>query len=185
MNRQERLQEVFNYLVYKHQVKSQKDFAEQIGRSANNVSKAMHGDARALTDNFLRRIAETFRPTFNLGWMLTGEGQMLNADMPGSTDEINQPISMPTPPAAPSSPSAQTPQIAGLDTLVNDLRSELREIRDIRTGLQTERLDLQRAITAFESARADTIEMLARVEKALRSSSGYSSLVAEPLGEKE
>lgn len=183
MNRQERLQEVYRYLVFTHQVNSQKEFADRLGRSANNLSKAMHGDPRSLTDSFLRCIANTFRPTFNLGWMLTGEGEMLNA-APGSHDEIKQPPVMPAP-AAPSSPSAPTPQNADLSALMNDLRSELREIRDIRTGLQAERLDLQRAITAFESARADTIDMLARVEKALRNSSGYTSLVAEPLGTKE
>lgn len=183
MNRQERLQEVYRYLVFTHQVNSQKEFADRLGRSANNLSKAMHGDPRSLTDSFLRCIANTFRPTFNLGWMLTGEGEMLNV-APGSHDEINQPPVTPAP-AVPSSPSAQTPQPTDLAALMNDLRSELREIRDIRTGLQAERLDLQRAITAFESARADTIEMLARIEKALRSSSGYTSLVAEPLGTKE
>lgn len=185
MNRQERLKEVYRYLVFTHQVNSQKEFAEKIGRSANNLSKAMHGDPRSLTDSFLRCIANTFQPTFNLGWMLTGEGQMLTADNIDAPDERKQPPVMPTPPAAPSSPSRPTPQNADLTALMNDLHSELREIRDIRTGLQAERLDLQRAITAFESARADTIEMLARVEKALRSSSGYTSLVAEPLGTKE
>lgn len=178
MNRQERLQEVYRYLVFTHQVNNQKEFAERLGRSPNNLSKAMHGDPRSLTDSFLRCIAETFAPTFDLGWLLTGRGHMLTADNIDAPDEHKQP-------SVPSSPSAPTPQNADLSALMNDLRSELREIRDIRTGLQAERLDLQRAITAFESARADTIDMLARVEKALRSSSGYTSLVAEPLGAKE
>lgn len=185
MSKQERLQEVYRYLVFTHQVNNQKEFAERLGRSANNLSKAMHGDPRSLTDSFLRCIAETFAPTFDLGWLLTGRGHMLTADNIDAPDERKQPPVTPAPPAAPSSPSAQTPQNADLAALMNDLRSELREIRDIRTGLQAERLDLQRAITAFESARADTIDMLARVEKALRSSSGYTSLVAEPLGTKE
>ena len=49
MNRQERVQEVYNYLVFTHAIENQKGFANALKRSENNISRAIHGDPKFLT----------------------------------------------------------------------------------------------------------------------------------------
>ena len=51
--RAERLNEAFNYLRFKGLVKTQKDLAEAIGATAPNVSSALKGDEKFLTDSFI------------------------------------------------------------------------------------------------------------------------------------
>ena len=71
MNRQERVQEVYNYLVFTHAIENQKGFANALKRSENNISRAIHGDPRFLTDRLLKAIAARY-PFISLGWLLTG-----------------------------------------------------------------------------------------------------------------
>ena len=79
MNKQERLQEVYRYLVFSHNVEKQKDLAKALNRNENNISRALKGDPKCLTDRFFKAIAARY-PFISLGWLLTGEGNMLNKD---------------------------------------------------------------------------------------------------------
>ena len=49
MNKQERLQEVYRYLVFSHNVEKQKDLAKALNRNEKNISRAIHGDPKFLT----------------------------------------------------------------------------------------------------------------------------------------
>lgn len=73
----ERLKAVFDYLRYSGVVKTQKDFAALIGLGANNLSSALKGDERYLTDGLARKIVTATDNKISLGWLLTGEGEML------------------------------------------------------------------------------------------------------------
>ena len=73
----ERLKAVFDYLRYNGVVKTQKDFAALIGLGANNLSSALKGDERYLTDGLARKIVTATDNKISLGWLLTGEGDML------------------------------------------------------------------------------------------------------------
>lgn len=73
----DRLKEVLDYLRMKGVVKTQKDFAELVGIGANNLSSALKGDARYLTDGLARKVVSATGGEVSLGWMLTGEGEML------------------------------------------------------------------------------------------------------------
>ena len=79
--RAERLNEAFNYLRFKGLVKTQKDLAEAIGATAPNVSSALKGDEKFLTDSFIARFAETFEE-ISSHWLSTGEGDMLAGHNP-------------------------------------------------------------------------------------------------------
>lgn len=74
--RAERLNEAFNYLRFKGLVKTQKDLAEAIGSTAPNVSSALKGNERFLTDSFIVRFSDAFGEVSS-HWLLTGEGEML------------------------------------------------------------------------------------------------------------
>jgi hypothetical protein len=73
----DRLKEVFDYLRTKGVVRTQKDFAGLVGIGANNLSSALKGDARYLTDGLARKVVSATGGEVSLGWMLTGEGEML------------------------------------------------------------------------------------------------------------
>lgn len=79
-NKVERLNEAFNYLRYNGLVATQKDVSDALGSSPSNISKALKGDERVLTDNFLVRFSDTFSD-ISSDWLLTGEGKMLKADI--------------------------------------------------------------------------------------------------------
>ena len=80
-NKVERLNEAFNYLRYNGLIATQKDLSDALGSSPSNISKALKGDERVLTDNFLVRFSDTFSD-ISSAWLLTGEGTMLKSDPP-------------------------------------------------------------------------------------------------------
>ena len=45
--------------------------------SEGNISKAMKGDERVLTNRFLRRFNEAYGNIFNIEWLIDGVGEML------------------------------------------------------------------------------------------------------------
>ncbi len=77
MTRNERMQTAFNYLRLEGLANNQRNLSEKVGTTPSNVSKALKGDERFLTDKFLRRFNAAFGNVFNEDWLLTGEGEML------------------------------------------------------------------------------------------------------------
>lgn len=78
MNRHERFKKAFHYLQGEGLAKSQKVVAERMGASEANISTALRkGDVRVLTDSFLIRFASAFDGTFQVQWLLSGQGEML------------------------------------------------------------------------------------------------------------
>lgn len=90
-DRSKRLNEVFQYLRYKGKVSTQKSFAESIGADKSNMSSALKGMEKYLTDGLLKRIVDVY-PEINRIWLMTGNGSMLkseNTEVPAC--EIEQP----------------------------------------------------------------------------------------------
>jgi hypothetical protein len=149
MNRQERLHEVVNYLIYKRKIVNQKDLARQMGRSENNVSKAMHGEVRSLTDSFCNVLVKTF-PEISLAWMLTGEGTMLVAGKPSA--ELKAPA--PAQPIQPIQPEVSTEQLGKLEELSAQLEVLRRDVqnslKETNLALQQTRADLLAAIMRLQ-----------------------------------
>ena len=77
MDRVDRFKKAYEYLRFKGYVHSQKELASRMQATAPNVSSALKGDEKFLTDNFLRRFNEAFDSVFNLQWLILGEGDML------------------------------------------------------------------------------------------------------------
>lgn len=74
--RRERLCKIFDYLVYKGYFSTRADFAKKIKTNKTNLSSAMNGNEKYLSDSLFSKIHSTFN-MFNLQWMLTGRGEML------------------------------------------------------------------------------------------------------------
>lgn len=77
MTKARRLNEAFQYLRERGKVHSQKDLALAMGATAPNVSSALRGVDKVLTEKFLRRFVEAFDNEVSYDWLLTGEGKML------------------------------------------------------------------------------------------------------------
>ena len=77
MERKERFKEAFEYLKSSGTAHTQRDIALKMDSSEGNISKAMKGDERVLTNRFLRRFNEAYGNIFNIEWLIDGIGEML------------------------------------------------------------------------------------------------------------
>ena len=80
----ERLAQAINYLKKTGQIKNLDDVAEIVDRSKNNISSAINGDKRYLSDKFLKHFNNSFRRQFSLEWLIRGIGDMF---CPTASDE--------------------------------------------------------------------------------------------------
>ena len=73
-----RLSNVMDYLLEKNPklYKTKTNVAEAIGFPRTNLSAALKGEEKYLTDNIVNKFASAF-PELNKVWLLTGEGNML------------------------------------------------------------------------------------------------------------
>lgn len=72
----ERLKQVFDYLVFRGMLKKRYEFAEQINFDKTNLSSALNGNEKYLSDSLFDKILDNY-PFFNREWLLYGEGEML------------------------------------------------------------------------------------------------------------
>lgn len=77
-NKVDRMITAYEYLRSIGRAHKQQDIAEKMATDKSNVSRAMKGDKKYLTDRFLHRFNRAFDNIFNEDWLLTGEGEMLN-----------------------------------------------------------------------------------------------------------
>lgn len=94
MSKSQSIQEARNYLIFKGIISTQQDIANKMNVSKSNISRAINGDKKYLTEKFLIRFNDAFDNIFNIQWLLTGEGEMLNTpNQPlDEASPINEPI---------------------------------------------------------------------------------------------
>ena len=78
--KKERILLAYDYLRSKGFIHTQSDLAEKMQSNKVNVSRAMAGNERYLTDKFLKRLNNSFGGVFNEDWLLYGDGEMLNSN---------------------------------------------------------------------------------------------------------
>lgn len=89
MDRKERLLEAFEHLRNIGEIHTQKDLAERMNATPQNVSRALKGIDSVLTDNFLRRFNHAFGDIFQDDWLISGDGQMLKEATAGSISNVH------------------------------------------------------------------------------------------------
>lgn len=94
MPKSQSIQEARNYLIFKGIISTQQDIANKMNVSKSNISRALNGDEKYLTEKFLIRFNNAFDNIFNIQWLLTGEGEMLNTPNQPSDEAslIDEPI---------------------------------------------------------------------------------------------
>lgn len=79
MEKVERINMAFQYLRGTGKIHSQKDLAIAMQTTPPNISSALKGDERVLTNKFLHRFNAAFDDIFNLEWLIDGDGKMLKS----------------------------------------------------------------------------------------------------------
>lgn len=87
MDKNKRLEKAIEYLRSNGKVHTQKDVAMVMGATPANVSGALKGNEKILTDNFLRRFNRAFGNIFNIDWLVNGIGDMFCPPISGTSEE--------------------------------------------------------------------------------------------------
>lgn len=97
MSKTERFNAVFEHLRHTGVIRTQKDVADKMGSTSQNVGQALQGNPKVLTDRFLMRFIQAFPDIFSMQWLFTGDGTMLiNAPAPTPAPEsASRPYSLP------------------------------------------------------------------------------------------
>jgi uncharacterized coiled-coil protein SlyX len=78
--RQKRLIEVYEHLRRHFGIHTKTGFAEALHYGRTSMSAAMNGDEKYLTDSLFKNICETYQGVFDLDYLLTGKGSLLNVE---------------------------------------------------------------------------------------------------------
>lgn len=73
----ERFRKAYEYLYNTGIVHTKKDLAEKMKVSRGSVQNAYAGNESYLNESFMRKLERTFPGIFNMNWLLSGEGEML------------------------------------------------------------------------------------------------------------
>lgn len=127
IGRQKRLHEVYDHLREFCGVHTQTDFAKAIKYSRVYISSAMNGNQKNLTDKLFTNICEAFPGTFNLDYLLTGNGTLLTTEEEVSIDRLTAPTPAPqqTAPGTPDLSSMVNALIAANADTIASLKREL------------------------------------------------------------
>ena len=126
--RQKRLIEVYEYLRRYEGVHTKTGFAEALHYGRTSMSAAMNGDESYLTDKLFKNICDTYPGTFNIDYLLNGDGQLL-------LNKEEQPVAQPGTMADMMEMYAQ--RIRLVDDLRQSLKEELAEVKALKEDLHT------------------------------------------------
>jgi transcriptional regulator with XRE-family HTH domain len=79
--RQERLNQVYRHLYAHYGIDSQKKMAQAMRVQRTALSAAMNGNKAYLTNNFFTKVCAAFPGVFNLDYLLTGKGSLLDEEI--------------------------------------------------------------------------------------------------------
>lgn len=125
VDRQKRLNEVYEYLHENCNIHTKKHFADAIEYAYPYVSSALNGNEKYLTDKFFKSICAKFSE-ISLAYLLTGEGELLlSRENPSLTLQQESDIL-----------ELYARMIRKLDDTRMELKKEIAEIRQLKDGLR-------------------------------------------------
>lgn len=145
MNKKERFVKAYSYLRGEGIINTQQDVADAMQASRSNVSMAMRGDEKVLTEKFLIRFAAAYPGAFNINWLLTGEGDMLA----NQKNETVQPI---------DHSSLVNALLAAKDETIESQRRELEKSDKLIKSLMQQNADLRARI--FQLEQGDVLKQI-------------------------
>ena len=141
--RQKRLMEVYEHLRKYYGVHTKTGFAEAVKYGRTSMSSAMNGNELYLTDSLFRSICLAYPNVFNLNYLLTGEGSLLQSNKEAVLGRYPAPPGM----VSEDAPSESLPlwadtlirimskQISENEALHSELRDSIDELSKLKTQL--------------------------------------------------
>lgn len=117
MERSDRMKKAYEYLRFQGLAGTQEDVADMLNRQRTNVSSALNGNPKYLTDKFIEDFCKTFG-TINPNWLITGEGSMLISD--GKNTSVQQAVNVPSISYTHGRPYFNVDFLGGFDIIIND-----------------------------------------------------------------
>ena len=128
--RQKRLIEVYEYLRKHYNVHTKTGFAEAVKYGRTSMSSAMNGNDLYLTDGLFRSICLAYPNVFNLNYLLTGEGSLLQSNKEAVLGRYPAPPGM----VSEDAPSESLPLWA--DTLIRIMSKQISENEALHSELR-------------------------------------------------
>ena len=117
VSREKRLHEVFEHLRKFFGIHTQTDFAVALKYSRVYISSALNGNEKNLTDKLFEKICEAYPGTFNLDYLLSGNGQLLTIQEEVKSEQIEKESN-------PQQPSSY------IDKLISSLEKQVKDKDD-------------------------------------------------------
>ena len=132
LDREKRLNEVYEHVHRYFNIHTKGEFADYIKYARAYISSAMNGNEKYLTDKLFDSICKAFPGVFDLDYLLTGEGSLLTTEEEVHNEELEK---------------LYNPQPIDQSSLVNALLAAKDETID---SLKSRIADLQRTIADKE-----------------------------------
>lgn len=120
------MKKAYEYLRFQGLAGTQEDVADMLKRQRTNVSSALNGNPKYLTDRFIEDFCKTFG-TINPNWLITGEGPMLISDDNSQADTMSvnntsghQEVNVPSISYTHGRPYFNVDFLGGFDIIIND-----------------------------------------------------------------
>ena len=145
LERQKRLNEVYEHLHNHFGVHTKGEFADIIKYARAYISSAMNGNERYLTDKLFTNICEAYPGVFNLDYLLTGNGQLLTIQEEAKSEQIEKESN-------PQQPSSYIDKlIASLEKQVKDKDDQLAD-KDRIIKLLEQKIEVLEAMQHLDSS---------------------------------
>lgn len=125
LERQRRINEVYEYVHNECNIHTKKDFADAIEYAYPYVSSALNGNEKYLTDKLMKGISDHF-PEISLAYLLKGEGELLlpKHAQPSSSQQESNILEL------------YASMIRGLDDLRQQLKEQIAETQKLNNELR-------------------------------------------------
>ena len=135
LDRQKRLNEVYEHLHNYFNIHTKGDFADSIKYARAYISSALNGNKKYLTDKLFTNICEAFPGVFNLDYLLTGRGNLTSAENKIDVTQISNSRNV-TPESHLDISSVINTIIAAKDDAIESLKRELTAKDDLIQSLR-------------------------------------------------
>jgi len=144
LDRQKRLNEVYEHLHNHFGVHTKGEFADIIKYARAYISSAINGNEKYLTDKLFMNICEAYPGVFNLDYLLTGNGQLLTIQEEVKSEQIEKEFN-------PQQPSSYIDKlIASLEKQVKDKDDQLAD-KDRIINLLEQKIEVLEAMQHLDS----------------------------------
>ena len=164
LERQKRLNEVYEHLHNHFGVHTKGDFAEAVQYARAYISSAMNGNEKYLTDKLFTNICEAYKGVFNLNYLLNGEGELLTPEEDVKSSEIEKATK-------PSSDDS-----AAMNNILEMYARMIRGVDDLRVELNTNLAEVKALKEDLHQAVYDFRDATYRLTQALKEISGPTSI---------